>query len=164
MYNNILSHRMLSLLTLYQALFAYLKIHFLITIFGLWVESHVRMTLGLIYQALRPYFVSCDVVYIHLRLLEIQSDQPKNNLKKNLVTHESKIIVCILYTECSMAEFRISSYDFQNYLIIKSRNSFFLRLSHLIFIFMKFIFSLKIFDAKITLINAFFCDLIFSKK
>ena len=77
MFNNILSHRMLSLLTLCQTLFAYLKIHFLITIFELLVEFHVRMTLGLIYQELRPYFVSCDVVYIHLRLLEIQSDQPK---------------------------------------------------------------------------------------
>ena len=149
MYNNILSHRMLSLLTLCQALFAYLKIHFLITIFGLWAESHVRMTLGLIYQALRPYFVSCDVVYIHLRLLGIQSDQPKNNMKKNLVTHESKVILFNIHSVLWQKlhpfqnKFRISSDDFENYLIIKSRNSFFLRLSHLVFIFMKFIFLSK---------------------
>ena len=47
----------------------------------MWVEFHVGRTSGLIYQGLRPYFVYVDVVYIHLRLLEIQSDQPRKKMK-----------------------------------------------------------------------------------
>ena len=66
----------------------YLRIRFQITIVGLWVEFHVGRTSGLIYQGLRPYFVYVDVAYIHLRLLEIQSDQPRKKMEDFEMIHK----------------------------------------------------------------------------